>query len=163
MKAFPGRQPSVAPSKAIVSNESVSPASDDAITNVHDSGEPAASKSTACEPVPELKYVSPEQITSTGHESTAPDLWAAGVVLYIMLCGFPPWTATDTAALFDQIQHARFSFPSPWWDTVSAPAKDLLRGLMTADPALRLTAAQAAKHPWIETCGGALAEDEAGL
>jgi calcium/calmodulin-dependent protein kinase I len=102
------------------------------------------------------KYVAPEQISSTGHESTAPDLWAAGVVLYIMLCGFPPWSASGGPELFEQIEHAQYSFPSPWWDMVSEDAKQLLRGLLTIDPEQRLTAAQAAVHPWIETCGGAL-------
>ena len=102
------------------------------------------------------KYVAPEQVSSTGYESTAPDLWAAGVVLYIMLCGFPPWSASGGPELFEQIEHAQYSFPSPWWDTVSEDAKQLLRGLLTVDPTQRLTASQAAVHPWIETCGGSL-------
>ena len=102
------------------------------------------------------KYVAPEQLTSTGDESTAPDLWAAGVVLYTMLCGFPPWTASSGDDLFEQIKHATYSFPSPWWDAVSEDAKHLVRGLLTVDAQQRLTAVQAAAHPWIETCGGAL-------
>jgi len=95
------------------------------------------------------KYVSPEQISGTGFESTAPDMWALGVTLYTMLCAFPPWSAADGADLQAQILNARFEFPSPWWDAISDDAKDMVRGLLTVDYQQRLTAKRAAEHRWI--------------
>ena len=82
-------------------------------------------------------------------------MWAVGVVLYILLCGFPPFYAENTAELFEQIMNADFSFPSPYWDKISDSAKDLIHHLLVVDPASRWTADQAMRHPWVTgaSCG----------
>jgi len=98
-------------------------------------------------------YVAPEVLKNKGYSSGAVDLWSAGVILYILLCGFPPFYEEELPALFDQILKGRYDFPSPWWDNVSTGAKDLVKGLLTVDPAKRLTAEDVLKHQWI--CGNA--------
>lgn len=77
------------------------------------------------------------------------DLWSIGVILYILLCGFPPFYADSDADLYDLIKAAQFSFPSPYWDGISASAKDLISGLLRREPSERLTAAQVIAHPFI--------------
>ncbi|KAL1511495.1 hypothetical protein AB1Y20_006293 [Prymnesium parvum] len=94
-------------------------------------------------------YVAPEVLRNQGYDSGAVDMWSAGVILYIMLCGFPPFYEEELPALFDQIMNARYDFPSPWWDDVSKNAKDLVRKLLEINPKKRLTAAQALQEPWI--------------
>jgi len=94
-------------------------------------------------------YVAPEVLKNRGYDSGAVDMWSAGVVLYILLCGFPPFYEDELPALFDQIMKGRYDFPSPWWDKISKEAKDLVSKLLTVDPAKRFTASQCLKHPWI--------------
>ena len=94
-------------------------------------------------------YVAPEVLKNKGYDSGAVDMWSTGVILYILLCGFPPFYEEELPALFEQILHARYDFPSPWWDNVSNEAKQLVQGLLTIDPAKRLTAAQVMALPWV--------------
>jgi len=94
-------------------------------------------------------YVAPEVLKNKGYDSGAVDMWSTGVILYILLCGFPPFYEEELPALFEQILHARYDFPSPWWDNVSPAAKDLVKGLLTIDPVKRLTAAQVMALPWV--------------
>ncbi|KAM7376966.1 hypothetical protein PAMA_013649 [Pampus argenteus] len=70
-------------------------------------------------------YVAPEIIAETGYGLKV-DIWAAGVITYILLCGFPPFRSENNVQeeLFDQILKGKLEFPSPDWDTVSLPAKD---------------------------------------
>ena len=75
-------------------------------------------------------YVAPEILANKGYDKTAVDMWSVGVILYILLCGFPPFYEEELPALFDSILKARYDFPSPFWDNISAGAKDLVRGLL---------------------------------
>ena len=93
--------------------------------------------------------VAPEILKNKGYDSGAVDMWSAGVILYILLCGFPPFYEEELPALFDQILHARYDFPSPWWDNISADGKDLVKKLLELDVKKRLTAAQVLAHPWM--------------
>ena len=87
-------------------------------------------------------YVAPEILENRGYESGAVDMWSVGVILYILLCGFPPFYEEELPALFEQILHARYDFPFPWWDEFSQESKDLVRKLLELSPSRRLTAAQ---------------------
>jgi serine/threonine protein kinase len=77
------------------------------------------------------------------------DLWAVGVILYILLCGFPPFYGETDDDIYDQIQEADFTFPSPAWDAISPGAIDLIEKLLTRNPKNRITALAALQHPWI--------------
>ncbi|KNC46360.1 CAMK/CAMK1 protein kinase [Thecamonas trahens ATCC 50062] len=93
-------------------------------------------------------YVAPEILKSSGY-STPVDLWSVGVILYILLCGFPPFYDENLSVLFDQIMSGQFDYPSPYWDHVSDEAKDLIEALLTVNPKTRLTAAEALDHEWL--------------
>ena len=79
-------------------------------------------------------YVAPEVLDPRlcGPNGYGPeiDVWSIGVVLYIMLCGFPPFYSENTIALFRQIRRGDYSFPSPYWDSISDYAKDLVRRML---------------------------------
>nr|XP_020733363.1 serine/threonine-protein kinase DCLK3-like [Odocoileus virginianus texanus] len=82
-------------------------------------------------------------------------MWAAGVILYILLCGFPPFRSPerDQEELFNIIQLGRFEFLAPYWDSISDAAKDLVSRLLVVDPKKRYTAHQVLQHPWLEAAG----------
>jgi len=99
-------------------------------------------------------YVAPEILeaaTQPGRNpfSTAVDMWSAGVLLYILLAGFPPFLHDSEPALFDSIKKGVFSLDDPVWDSVSSEAKDLVRRLLEVDPSKRLTASQVLNHKWV--------------
>ena len=107
-------------------------------------------------------YVAPEVLDpylpfTNGYGSEV-DLWSLGVVLYIMLCGFPPFYDDSTAVLFKQIRKGEYAFPSPYWDGVSDEAKDLVSKVLVVDPAKRYSAQQCLDHPWITNAGEASAK-----
>ena len=81
------------------------------------------------------------------------DVWSLGVVLYICLCGFPPfsdelYSAENPYTLAQQILHGRFDYPSPYWDSVGDPALDLIDKMLTIDPEQRYTIEECLEHPW---------------
>ena len=93
-------------------------------------------------------YVAPEIINSQGYDIKV-DCWSLGVILYVMLCGFPPFYADDNDTLFKLIKESDFEFPSPYWDNVSDSAKDLIKNLLVVDSHKRLTTEEILKHPWL--------------
>lgn len=82
------------------------------------------------------------------------DLWSVGVIMYILLCGFPPFYAEDDDEAFDQIIAGVFEYPDPYWTEISMEAKDLINHLLVVDSASRYTAKQALQHPWISSTTG---------
>uniref|UniRef100_A0A493T798 Protein kinase domain-containing protein n=1 Tax=Anas platyrhynchos platyrhynchos TaxID=8840 RepID=A0A493T798_ANAPP len=74
---------------------------------------------------------------------------STGVILYILLVGYPPFWDEDQHRLYQQIKAGAYDFPSPEWDTVTPEAKDLINKMLTINPAKRITASEALKHPWI--------------
>lgn len=76
------------------------------------------------------------------------DMWSVGVIMYILLCGFPPFYAEDDNEAFDLIIAGNYSYPAKYWDKISAAAKDLIDHLLVVDPTKRFTARQALDHPW---------------
>mmetsp|Transcript_42723 Transcript_42723/g.134623 ORF Transcript_42723/g.134623 Transcript_42723/m.134623 type:complete len:382 (+) Transcript_42723:565-1710(+) len=81
------------------------------------------------------------------------DIWSLGIVLYIMLCGFPPFLHESTAVLFQLIRKGEFDFPTPYWDAVSSDAMDLVSKMLVVDAKSRLNAEQCLDHPWISVSG----------
>ena len=96
-------------------------------------------------------YVAPEIISNRGCDSTAVDMWSVGVILYILLCGFPPFAESELTALFDSIRKARYDFPSPWWDSISPQAKSLVKKLLVLDVTKRLSAKQVLENAWVQS------------
>lgn len=93
-------------------------------------------------------YLSPEVLKREAY-SIPVDVWACGVILYILLVGYPPFWDEDQKRLYNQIKMARYEFPSPEWDTVTEEAKSLIRQMLNPHPDKRITAAEALKNPWI--------------
>jgi calcium/calmodulin-dependent protein kinase I len=94
-------------------------------------------------------YVAPEILLSNGY-NPAVDLWSTGVIMYILLCGYPPFYSENDAQLFESILNGNYHFHSPYWDNISADAKDLISKLLVVDPKDRLTAADALQHKWLK-------------
>ncbi|KAK4936368.1 serine/threonine protein kinase [Elasticomyces elasticus] len=100
-------------------------------------------------------YVAPEILENTRHRkyTKAVDIWSLGVVLYICLCGFPPfsdelYSKDNPYTLAQQIKMGRFDYPSPYWDSIGDPALDLIDHMLTVDVAKRYTVDQCMEHPW---------------
>ncbi|KAK3016579.1 hypothetical protein RJ639_005852 [Escallonia herrerae] len=114
-------------------------------------------------------YVAPEVLRrSYGKEI---DVWSAGVILYILLSGVPPFWADTEKGIFDMILEGHIDYQSAPWPSISASAKDLVKKMLTKDPKKRITAAQALakwltvnvirfmmyvlEHPWLKEDGEA--------
>ncbi|KAM4627240.1 serine/threonine-protein kinase DCLK1-like isoform 2-T2 [Polymixia lowei] len=100
-------------------------------------------------------YVAPEIIAETGYGLKV-DIWAAGVITYILLCGFPPFrgSSEDQEVLFDQILMGQLEFPSPNFDNVSDAAKELIAAMLQVEVDERYAAVQVLDHPWVNDDGG---------
>jgi len=115
--------------------------------------ESACSRISAYRRIPD---VAPEILEPSNHRryTRAVDVWSLGVVLYICLCGFPPfsdelYSAENPYTLSDQIKLGRFDYPSPYWDPVSDLALDLIDRMLTVEVSQRITIDQCLEHPWI--------------
>lgn len=100
-------------------------------------------------------YVAPEILENTKHRkyTRAVDVWSLGVVLYICLCGFPPFsdelnTPDRPYTLAQQIKMGHFDYPSPYWDSIGDPALDLIDRMLTVDVSKRITIDDCLEHPW---------------
>lgn len=100
-------------------------------------------------------YVAPEILEQTNHRryTRAVDVWSLGVVLYICLCGFPPfsdelYSSENPYTLSQQIKMGRFDYPSPYWDSVGDPALDLIDRMLTVDVDKRISIEECLEHPW---------------
>ncbi|MEE6495412.1 hypothetical protein FKM82_002039 [Ascaphus truei] len=133
---------------------------------------------SACTPIttPELttpcgsaEYMAPEVVEVFTDEATfydkRCDLWSLGVILYILLSGYPPFVGncgTDCGwdrgevcrvcqnKLFESIQEGKYEFPEKDWSHISITAKDLISKLLVRDAKKRLSAAQVLQHPWLQ-------------
>jgi len=96
-------------------------------------------------------YVAPEILRESGYGLKV-DMWAAGVISYIMLCGFPPFRSTKRrqTELFDLIQSGVYEFLSPYWDEVSDEAKEFVSCLLVVDIPKRYSAEMALNHQWVK-------------
>jgi len=115
-------------------------------------------------------YVAPEILENSKHRryTRAVDVWSLGVVLYICMCGFPPfsdelYTRENPYTLSQQIKMGRFDYPSPYWDSVGDLALDLIDRMLTVDPEKRITVDECLQHPWITQKQPSLTDSTDGL
>lgn len=92
-------------------------------------------------------FVAPEILNGRGYDCAC-DMWSLGVVLYLVLCGYPPFPYDSPAVLIKAIINGNYSFPAPEWDRVSGDAKDAVRRMLDIDPHRRITPTEALSHPW---------------
>jgi serine/threonine protein kinase len=90
-------------------------------------------------------YASPECISGFAYNGITTDVWSVGVIVYAMVTGALPWTATNQVKLFEQISTSSFRIPR----NLSEFCRSFIRGLLTVDIHKRLTIQQALEHPWI--------------
>ncbi|XP_034937469.1 calcium/calmodulin-dependent protein kinase type II alpha chain isoform X16 [Chelonus insularis] len=93
-------------------------------------------------------YLSPEVLKKESYGKPV-DIWACGVILYILLVGYPPFWDEDQHRLYSQIKAGAYDYPSPEWDTVTPEARNLINQMLTVNPTKRITASEALRHPWI--------------
>lgn len=95
-------------------------------------------------------YVSPEMLNETGYDHKV-DVWSTGVICFILLCGYPPFTSENESnqdELFDAILTGHFQFAPPYWSKISQHAKNLIKCMLTVDPEKRYTAEQVFRNSW---------------
>jgi len=94
-------------------------------------------------------YIAPEVLLMGGYDKAC-DIWSLGVIVYILLCGFPPFYADNDAQLFEKIKRGEFEFLRPYWDPISDSAKDLIRQMLQVSPKKRVDCDAALSHPWLK-------------
>ncbi|XXG44696.1 hypothetical protein AAC387_Pa01g4427 [Persea americana] len=97
-------------------------------------------------------YVAPEVVSGRDYTEKV-DVWSAGVVLYVMLAGMPPFYGESAAEIFEAVLRSNLRFPTRIFHGVSPAAKDLMRKMLCKDVSRRFSADQVLRHPWI-TSGG---------
>lgn len=98
-------------------------------------------------------YIAPEMLRADPHGRPV-DIWAGGVVLYILLSGKFPFGGKNETEYYQRVLYKQVYFPFEEWSTVSAEAKDLVRGMLCKDPQKRLTADECLRHPWLKRARG---------
>nr|GMD59002.1 phosphoenolpyruvate carboxylase kinase 1-like [Ipomoea batatas] len=97
-------------------------------------------------------YAAPEVLMRREYNEKV-DVWSAGVILYIMLAGFPPFRGDTTTETFEAVLRANLRFPAKIFRSVSPEAKDLLRKMICRDVSRRFSAEQVLRHPWVMSEG----------
>lgn len=92
-------------------------------------------------------YIAPEILEHNYNEKA--DLWSTGICMFIMLSGYPPFGGNTDYVILNNVKGGRFHFYSPDWDNISFEAKDLICQLLKMNPAARIEAKDALKHPWL--------------
>ena len=93
-------------------------------------------------------YIAPEVLLMKGYDQQC-DVWSFGVIVYILLCGFPPFYADNDAQLFERIKKGKYEFLKPYWDPVSDVAKAFIRRMLVVDPRERATTSDLLNDPWL--------------
>lgn len=93
-------------------------------------------------------YLAPEVLLNQKYDCSC-DIWSLGIVLYVMLCGYPPFDSDKNEENIENIKNGKYDFASPDWDEISENAKDLVRKMLNPDPKKRITAEEILRHPWM--------------
>ena len=93
-------------------------------------------------------YIAPEVLNNNYDEKC--DMWSCGVILYVMLCGEPPFYGENDDEIYDKILTSEVKFEQKEWEGISEDAKDLIRKLLNKNNMDRLSAVKALQHPWIQ-------------
>ncbi|KAK3768034.1 hypothetical protein RRG08_045854, partial [Elysia crispata] len=93
-------------------------------------------------------YAAPELLKGERY-GTAVDMWAIGIITYILLSGFEPFTCDSPSQLFKKILKGQYDFTSPEWEKIGVNGKDFVRKLLVVDPKKRLTAEAASRNCWV--------------
>lgn len=93
-------------------------------------------------------YIAPEVLKESYDEKC--DVWSVGVILYIMLCGYPPFNGTTDEEIFEKVRVGEFDYPKEEWDHISKEAKDLVAHMLTVEPKNRYSAVECLAHPWFQ-------------
>jgi len=93
-------------------------------------------------------YVAPEVLSGREYNEKV-DIWSAGVILYVMLAGVPPFYGETPADTFEAVLRGNLRFPPKNFRSVSPEAKDLLRKMLCKDVSRRFSAEQVQRHPWV--------------
>ncbi|XP_021886920.1 calcium-dependent protein kinase 20-like [Carica papaya] len=96
-------------------------------------------------------YVAPEVLRK--HYGPECDVWSAGVIIYILLSGVPPFWDETEQGIFEQVLKGELDFLSEPWPSISESAKDLVRRMLVRDPKKRMTAHEVLCHPWVQVDG----------
>ncbi|CAD8209837.1 unnamed protein product [Paramecium octaurelia] len=93
-------------------------------------------------------YVSPENLQQNYNEKC--DVWSCGIILYIMLCGFPPFNGKNDKEILRNVLFGEYEFEPEFWDTISDDAKNLIRKMLNRDFTQQISAKEALNDPWIQ-------------
>ncbi|EDV92274.1 GH24824 [Drosophila grimshawi] len=97
-------------------------------------------------------YVAPEVLGPQKYDKSC-DIWSLGVVMYIIMCGFPPFYSINglsiSPGMKKRIRSGQYDFPDPEWTNVSQAAKDLIKGMLNVDPSKRLCIEDVLRNKWI--------------
>jgi serine/threonine protein kinase len=105
-------------------------------------------------------YTAPEVWNENYDQSC--DLWSAGVIMYVLLCSYPPFDGDTDKEILRAVCRGKYSFPSPEWDDVSAEAKSLIRKLLSKNPRRRPTATESLKDEWFKIAGEEEGDEDDG-
>ena len=107
-------------------------------------------------------YVAPEILHGVPYGTKA-DMWSLGVIVYILLGGYPPFIEQNQRELFKKIKKGQYEFHVEYWGQISSEAKDLISGLLTVNPDKRLSAEDALQDPWMTGSAEVLAGKDLGV
>ena len=94
-------------------------------------------------------FISPEMINGNYNEKC--DIWSAGIILYFLLSGEPPFNGMNNEEVYSKIKEIKFNFPDKEWNNISNEAKDLIKKMICNENE-RLSAVQVLEHDWIKHC-----------